>query len=250
MELSHHSALFGGYAVAMAGWILARRWLPRLWPTREPVAFARPWREFGWSVIACVAVLCVGQLYQRGRLLSTEGAWGPGFDTLNQILLYSPMLLLLGFRRHSLESAWLPLRQVPLRLVVGFALALLALAAFAGVRGTLGAWPDLTAFTYRPSHLRFAVHILLEDLTIAILFVRLAAATRHPLLVPVVIAFLFAAGHVPGALADGANLVDLLPLMLDVCLGAGVLLIVSRSADIWWFWCVHFALDMTQFWGS
>ena len=60
-------------------------------------------------------------------------------------------------------------------------------------------------------------------------------------------AFLFAAAHVPGALAEGASPADLLPLLLDFGLGIGVLAVVARSADIWWFWSVHFALDRTQF---
>jgi len=83
--------------------------------------------------------------------------------------------------------------------------------------------------------------------TIGILFVRLACATRRPVLVPVVIAFLFAAGHVPSALADGAGLRELAPLLLDFGLGVGVLLVVARSADVLWFWGMHFAMDMTQF---
>ncbi len=30
-------------------------------------------------------------------------------------------------------------------------------------------------------------------------------------------------------------------------LGVLVLVVLRRSQDIWWFWCVHFALDMMQF---
>ena len=74
-----------------------------------------------------------------------------------------------------------------------------------------------------------------------------SAALRRPWLVAAIVAALFAAGHVPGMLASGAGVAELIPLILDAALGVGILLVLNRSADIWWFWCVHFAMDMTQF---
>jgi hypothetical protein len=32
-----------------------------------------------------------------------------------------------------------------------------------------------------------------------------------------------------------------------VGLGVLALAVLYRSRDVWWFWMVHFALDMTQF---
>ena len=239
--------MLAGYATAMIGWLAISRGLPELWPTRRVENFARPWWEFAGAMVAATAVLGVGQLYQRGWLLPTGGRFGLVLDTANQVLLFSPMILLLLVRRHPLATAWVPTRRVHLRLAVGLALALSALVSFALVQKSLGRWPDLVVFVYRPSHAHFAMHIFLEDLTIAILFVRLAAALQRPWIVAVVVAGLFAAGHIPGALSSGASLVELIPLTLDMLLGIGILLIWYRSADIWWFWCVHFAMDMTQF---
>jgi len=247
MDTSHHQALLAGYATAMIGWLVIRRWLPELWPTRRVENFARPWWEFAGAMIAVTAVLGLGQLYQRGWLLPTEGRFGLVLDTANQVLLFSPMILLLLVRRHPLATAWVPTRRVHLRLAVGLALALSALVSFALVQTSLQRWPDLVASVYQPSHAHFALHIFLEDVTIAILFVRLAAAMQRQWLAAVVVAGLFAAGHIPGALSSGAALAELLPLTLDIMLGVGILLVVYRSADIWWFWCVHFAMDMTQF---
>jgi hypothetical protein len=45
----------------------------------------------------------------------------------------------------------------------------------------------------------------------------------------------------------GASLPDLARLVLDAGLGVVVLFIAQRSADVWWLWCVHFAMDMMQF---
>ena len=231
----------------MIGWLAIRHGLPALWPTRPVENFRRPWWEFAGAMAAATAVLCVGQLYLRGWLLPTGGRIGLVLEAANQVLMFSPMILLLVVRRQPLATAWVPTRRVALRLAVGMALALSALVSFALAHTSLERWPVLVASIYQPSHAPFAVHVFLEDLTIAILFVRLAAALRRTWLVAVVVAGLFAAGHIPGALSSGAALVELAPLTLDMLLGVGVLLILCRSADIWWFWCVHFAMDMTQF---
>ena len=116
MLTSHDGSLLVGYTVAMLGWLVVRRLVPRLWPARDPAKFERPWREFGFAVLAAVAVLGVGQLHQRGWLLPTgvDGdSWRPWLRTINQVLLYSPMLLLLWWRKAPLETAWLPVRNAP-----------------------------------------------------------------------------------------------------------------------------------------
>ncbi len=247
MEFSHHLALLAGYLVAMLGWMALRSWLPDLWPARETRLFARPWLEFGFALVAAVLVLGIGQLYMRGNLLPEAGR-GPGIaNLLNQVLIFLPMPALLLIRRQPLATAWLPLTQVPLRIGLGLILALAALAGVSLARGTQADWPGMVRFVYQPAHAHFLLHVLLEDFTIAVVFVRLATALRRTGVVALVVASLFAAGHVPGALTDGAGLLDLAPLLLDIVLGTGVLVVVRRSADIWWFWCVHFALDMTQF---
>lgn len=248
MNLPEYQGLLAGYAAAMFGWLLIHRFWPGLWPARRAETWQSPGREFGLAVLAALAVVGVGQLYQRGWLLSGAGNRGALLDNVDQVLIFAPMLLLLALRRQSLATAWLPLDRVWARLAVGLLLAVSALFAFVLAVASPDLWPDLMKSVYQGPNARYALHVLLEDLSIAILFVRAAAALKRPWLVALIVAFLFAAGHIPGALTDGAGLAELLPLLLDVGLGVFVLLVVSRSADIWWFWCVHFALDMTQFW--
>ena len=63
----------------------------------------------------------------------------------------------------------------------------------------------------------------------------------------VLVAVLFAAGHIPSLLATGAAVEDLIALLADAGLAIAVLCVLQRLADIWWLWCVHFAMDMMQF---
>lgn len=80
------------------------------------------------------------------------------------------------------------------------------------------------------------------------LAVRFNAALRRPWATAVIVALLFAGGHIPAQLANGLAPSEMLYLVFDFVLAAGVIGVVQRSADIWWFWCVHFAIDMTQRW--
>ena len=90
------------------------------------------------------------------------------------------------------------------------------------------------------------VQVLLEDVAIAILFVRLAGAigSRRA---TVSVACLFAAGHIPAMVSQGASWNELGGLQRDAGLGVAVILVLQRSHDVVWFWCIRFCLDMTQF---
>jgi hypothetical protein len=246
MSTSHYAALLFSYAVvllAMSG--IARR-APRLWPAPEAAGFAHPWRELAWALAAVAAVLVIGMLYARGWLLPATSKRRPALDAVNQVVIYAPLLLLLAWRRHGLETAWLPRRGVLARVGIGLGLAWLALFAYALVRPGPGAWPRLIAEVYAPSHVSYLVQVLLEDVSIAILFVRLRGAVGQRWTL-VLVAVLFAAAHVPGMLAGGTDASSLLRLSGDVVLGVLALTLLQRVRDVWWFWMIHFALDMTQF---
>jgi hypothetical protein len=90
--------------------------------------------------------------------------------------------------------------------------------------------------------------VLLEDLAIAILFVRLAAAAG-PGAAILGTGALFAAGHVPAMLTEGASLSEFTGLLRDFGLGVLVIGTAWRGADVAWLWPIHYTLDMTQFLG-
>ncbi len=129
---------------------------------------------------------------------------------------------------------------------MGVGLASLAVTAYSLLRQ--GADPPwvLLGRIWRYQHVDNMVQVFLEDLAIAIVFVRLAAAIGNRW-ATLVVACLFAAGHIPAMVSQGATWLELAGLLRDAGLGVAVMLVLQRSRDVVWFWCIHFCLDMTQF---
>ena len=102
---------------------------------------------------------------------------------------------------------------------------------------------------FDPSKSHIAVQVFLEDVTIAILMVRLGAAMTNKWAV-IAVAALFAGGHIPSIVSEGASSAELIGLLRDFAIGVVVIGSAVRGADILWLWPVHYALDMTQFLGK
>jgi hypothetical protein len=270
--LPHRYALFVAYAIVMLVWGRVARRLPSLWPQPTPAGFARPWREVGFYFAALAVVLLVGQLYVRQGLIPAHGPLEPVLDAANQFLIFTPVLALPFVRRRALvvEGAdrgttgaaappaavpatravlagmWLPTRRVWARAAVGAVLSLIAILVFTSVRSGSDPFVDVSARVFHPRNLGNFVQVLCEDVAIAVLFVRVRAALGLWRTIAVVAVF-FAAAHIPVLVAGGAALGELAGLVADAGLGAMVLYFVQRSADVWWFWWIHFAMDMMQF---
>jgi hypothetical protein len=246
--MSHSATLVVAYAVACGGWWLVSRLVP-LWRAPDRPTFAHPWREAGLALLAGGGVIALGQLWLRGIRLSTPGRWYPLAESINQIIIFSPIVLLPVVRRQGWSSAWIQPDRLWARLGLGLGLAWCVLLVYSLTETGAPGWDVTVREVYRPAHFHLAVQVLLEDLAIAILFVRFAAALS-PLLAFVLVAALFAGGHVPTMLAKGASSRELLELIRDFGLVILMIGTVWRGADIAWFWPVHYALDMTQFIGK
>jgi hypothetical protein len=246
MQLPYGVALAAAYASALvAWWLLARRW-PSWWSPVTTVRIERPWREILWTVLAIAGVIGIGQLYMRGFLFDASGARHALLESVNQLLIFSPMLALLWVRRLGWQSAWIRTDRVLLRCTIGLGLALLAIAVFTFGASGARPWIAVVPAVFRVENVPHAVQVLLEDVAIAMLVVRLGAALgRRTTLIAV--AALFAAGHVPAMLVDGASAAELFGLIRDFLLGLGIIGVAWRSSDVWWLWPVHFAMDMLQF---
>ena len=244
--MDHHQALLVGYAVGLLGWLGVARVYGRPWSKRQSPSFAQPWREVAFAILACGAVVAVGQAFVHGYLLKAQGSFEQLIKAINQIIIFSPIFLLLAIRRQGLDTAWLPLDRVWQRLLVGLVLALSAILAFTLTRAGSDNWLTVLPRVYSLKNLSFAVEVFCEDMAIAILFVRFQAA-MGALLSIVLVSVLFAAAHLPTLIALGVPVGGTVFLFLDAGLGMLALTVLRRSQDIWWFWCVHFAMDMMQF---
>jgi hypothetical protein len=247
--VSQHYALLAGYGTALAGWYVLSRFFPALWPNRAGIGFPFPWREVGWACLGVLGVIAVGQVYARLWRFPSDGTLGPLIEAANQVLIFLPILAMLLLRRQGLRTAWLPMDRVWARLLVGQVLAALAILAFTLVRDGSDNWLAVYPRVYQPKNVAFAVQVLCEDLAIAILFVRFQAAIGLWGTI-LVVACVFAAAHIPAMITNGSSWKELARLALDAGLGVVVLFVAQRSADVWWLWCVHFAMDMMQFYAT
>jgi hypothetical protein len=196
----HYPPLVIAYLIGVGGWLAVSRIAPQLWPHEPAERFAHPWREFGIALVGATGILAVGQLWSRGIRLPEQGAFGPVFGAINQILIFAPILLVVVIRRQSWATAWLPRRRISLRLLVGLMLASLAVTAYSLLRAEADApW------------------------------VLLGRIWRYE------------------QVSQGATWSELVLLLRDAGLGVAVVVVLQRSRDVAWFWCLHFCLDMTQF---
>jgi hypothetical protein len=242
----HYAPLVIAYMAGLGGWLVASRVMPQVW-SQEPIeGFAHPWREFGIALVGAVGILAIGQLWIRGIRLPEQGVLGPVLGAINQVLIFTPILLVIVIRRQSWATAWLPRQRIAMRLLVGLVLATLAVATYSLLRAEADAPWVMLGRIWRYEHFDEMVQVFLEDLTIAILFVRLAGALGSRWSTAIV-ALLFAAGHIPAMVSGGATWLEVGGLLRDVGLGVAVILVLQRSRDVVWFWCIHFCLDMTQF---
>lgn len=246
MEISHYNSLLIGYGTALIGWLVTWRIFSGLWPKRTVSASSRPWIELVWVAVSLIGVILVGQLYSLKMLLPSGGSFDPLSEAINQILIFSPVLVLIALRYYPLESIWMPTAKLWARIAIGLALALAAILAFTLSRTGSDNWLTVVQRVYQPKNFGVLVQVLLEDISIALLFVKLREVLGLKIVI-VLVAVLFAAGHIPAFLANGVTFGELTSLILDAGLGVAILSVVQRSSDIWWFWCVHFAMDMMQF---
>jgi hypothetical protein len=239
-------ALFAGYAAAVASWFAIDRLFPGLWRQSRLPTFSHPWREVLAALLAAGGVLLLGQLWLRGVRLPIEGTAGTLTESLNQVLIFSPFFVLLLLRHQPMETALIPMHRLGSRLLVGVLIALMALGVHLVVRRAFGEDVFLFPRILQFRNLDEAVQVLLEDIAIAIFLVRFAAAMGSKTTIACVAA-LFAAGHIPAMVAQGASSAELAGLARDVLLGVMVLGTILRSRDIVWFWPVHLVMDLTQF---
>lgn len=250
---AYYVALSVGYTIALVGWFVINLWKPEIWRAHAEVQFQHPWREVLWALLAGIAMVAIGQLYAQGLLVPEIRPVKPLASSVNQVIIFSPFLLLLLIRRQSVATAWLPPRLPWLRLGIGMLLALCAITTFVLVRRPDSSLAEILPNVYHPKNLGYAVQVFFQDISIAIVLVRFKAAVGQKwfLVALVAVALLFSASHYPLKISQGLSYLSATrEVLIDALLVSAVVYVLQRSRDILWFWPVHFAMDMMQFHGG
>jgi hypothetical protein len=212
------------------------------WRSDKIIEFESPWKEFGYVFLSGLGILGIGQLYMAGiRLPSGQ----PILEAINQVLIFSPAILLLMLRHKSLSTAWIDLDRAHYKILTGLGLAVTAILIYSLV-GSERTFLAILLDTYSPKNFAHLVQVLCEDILIAMLFIRLKKATSLKTAL-IVVASLFAAGHIPAMISKGFPIEEFYSLFLDAGLGFFLIYTINKTKDILWFWMVHFAMDMMQF---
>jgi len=190
-------------------------------------------------LLAVAGVLGLGELYRHGWLFpATPLGW-----VADNLIIYSPILLVLIARRQRGDTVYLSHRGVHKKVLVGSACALASAAAFLALRGELDRFPGLFT-SWSSKRTADFVPVFLEGVALAFLLVRLqwvwgrAAAVSIP-------ALLFALAHVPSQLAEGRSVAELVAFFaVNTGLVAFVLLVLQRSQDVIWLGLVHYLMDV------
>jgi hypothetical protein len=99
----------------------------------------------------------------RRSFFPETGTFGPVAASINQTLIYGPVLLLLPLRHQPLSTAWLSGRKLGARLILGIVLAMLAILAYSLLRrGASYPWEVLNRII-RYQNLDKLVQVFLED---------------------------------------------------------------------------------------
>lgn len=243
--LSFFSAVIMAYLSACAAWVVVTRLRPKLWPTPPALKSDRPWLDLALAAVAVIAILALGQAYTAGYLLKSGGsAIAPLVYTLNQLIIFAPLAIVLAIRGQGPATVFLSPAALPVKLITGLVLGIGAVAIYLGVSGRLGDLPRVLLESVMPRSLEHALPVFLEGVALAFLFVRVrwTFGPAAALLVPSV---LFAISHIPRQL--GANLpVEHIALYfaLNTLLPMAILYVVSLSADVIWVGIIHYLMDV------
>jgi len=243
---SHYISLVSGYSSVVGLWFLLNYKFPSIWKEAEKIDFKKPFLEFIFALLTVLVILLIGQLYIQGLLIKSNG--NDFLDALNQFIIFSPVFFLLLIRKQSVKTVWLSKTNIVIHLFLGLLLAFFGILIYWLTRSDSNNFTNIIINIYNYKNISHLVQVFMEDITIALVFVRLSAWIGNKRSI-ILVSVLFAVSHIPSFIAEGASLMQLSSLFLDTFIGVIVFFALSRSRDILWFFMVHFAMDMTQFYG-
>ncbi|MEO9871687.1 CPBP family glutamic-type intramembrane protease [Ekhidna sp.] len=219
----------------------------RSWEIESIETPNRPWLDLMLGLVACIGIMGVGQLYSAGYLIPRTGSFFINKSLiwpLNNVLIFSPLFMLLFVRNHSSKTIFISKEGLLLKLGFGCIASLVGTIIFIGVRGEWNRFSEILLHAVELETLSNFPAIFFENVALAFLFVRLkwAVGIKWAIGIP---SFLFALAHVPGSIAEGDPTTHIMTFFfLTGGLTTIILYTAYRSRDIIWLGVVHYIMDV------
>lgn len=234
------------YASICGMWFLLNR-KGRTWSILSIDTPESPRTELILGLLACVGILIMGQLYSAGYLIPKMHqafidkaiVW-----PLNNVLIFSPIVLVLLIRKQSLKTIFISGNDVMLKVGFGLVASLMGILIFVGMRGEWSRLSEIGVKALELDALSNFPAVFFENVAVAFLFVRMkwSFGIRWAIGVP---AILFAIAHIPGSVAEGDSWSHILTFFfLTGGLTTMILYTAYRGRDIIWLGIVHYMMDI------
>jgi len=232
------------YASACGIYFLLRK---QLWQTEEEEAMDKKHLDLVLAFVAAIGILLIGQVYSAGYLI-------PKFSDiklvqaivwmLNNVLIFSPVFIVLLVRKQSLKSIYISFRQWHWKVLFGLLTAIVGSLLFVGLRGEFDRIPSMINHAFELEAISNFPAVFFEGVAIAFLFVRIKWATNLQLAL-IIPSLLFAVAHLPEMIADGHTVMHMSIISLvTISISVLVLFTIDKSKDIIWLGIFHYFLDI------
>jgi hypothetical protein len=243
-EASFFGPTAAAYLAACVGWLIVAALLRKRWP-RNPLETTRPYLDFVLCLAAAGGIFALGSAYRAGWLLPTGDGWQGKLNwTIDNLIIYSPIAIVLLLRRQGPATIFLSTDGLPYKLGSGLVLGVGAVLVYLAARGELDRATSVLTKSIDADNLVNFLPVFLEGVVLAFLFVRLrwAFGLTVALLLP---AALFALAHVPRQIEGERTLYEMAAFFVfNTGLVSAILFTVQRSQDIIWMGIVHYLMDI------
>ncbi len=234
-----------GYGIPCLLWYLLSKYKPSVWPIITIEKPEKPGRDLIYGLLAVFGILGIGQLWSAGLLIpypSSKGTMSVIVHWLNNLIIYSPVFIVLFLRKQSLHTIFLGFKDVPVKLVFGGLSAIVGVELYMVFNGGHAGTILTKGLDYE--NIRNFLPVFLEGVALAFLFVRLkwTVGLKWAIAIP---AILFSLAHIPRAINEESPLdVILIDSVLTALVTVVVFSTTAKSRDIIWLGVLHYFLDI------
>jgi hypothetical protein len=233
-SFNFEAAVYAAWTTGISGLLLFIFWLPGLWQSVRPTILREPRSE---ALLALGAtLLLLGISVTTDHVLDDwkrQFPWRDGIYLGQLLIVYSPIFLVLLWRKQGPATCFVRLEKLPCKAFLGVGLSMLAAFVFLAVRGEVGKLGPFLSTLARGRPVAM-LQTFLEGVALGFLVYRFGAwlGIRWS---AVIVAVLFMAGHLPNYMAGTFHLsLGEALAMASAHAGIGVLVLVSmwKSQDI------------------